>query len=242
MNSEQCNKLNYFKYKINQLAAHIGAVDYAFFFDFKEPENWLGNNWLNSFKSRKSLIFSSAKLELLFCRSRSSMTKLDPDLVKSLNKDHHIWLLEKKLKQQQIKQNLLKEFSYSKQISVSFNLHNFDYLTGGISFFYEGDCHLTDIQRLELINDFITEIESLGAQIAYSRLLISPFEDYQILKPSTISIIQHLSQGCSRSKLSDIHYMSARGVDYHIEKAKLLLEAKNTSHLIHIAHRTMLIE
>ncbi|WOT04731.1 helix-turn-helix transcriptional regulator [Shewanella youngdeokensis] len=169
------------------------------------------------------------------------MTKLDPDLIKSTQSVIHIWLSDVSLRQQKMKSELLNELGYCKQISVSFSLPNFDYLKGFYSFFYRLDCPLTDAERTQLLNNKMTHIQMLGSHIASESLLTGPFEDYSILKPSTVSIIKHLAEGYSRKELSDIHYMSARGVDYHIEKAKVTLDAKNTSHLIHIAHQIKLI-
>ena len=234
-------KLECCRSELVELNKLIGTAACAFILDFEQPKDWLGRNWLSSFKRRSSVIFSSSQVEVLFARSRSSMTQLDPDLVKSCQNKIHIWLADKSLKQQQLKCELLKELGYCKQISVSFMLPNFDGLKGCYSFFYDVNYELTDEQRIKLINEHMTQIEMTGSHIASEGEMSGPFQDYRIIKPSTVSIIQHLAEGYSRKDLSDIHFMSARGVDYHIEKAKLTLDAKNTSHLIHVAHKVKLI-
>ncbi|QIZ76262.1 helix-turn-helix transcriptional regulator [Ferrimonas lipolytica] len=241
MDQQQLAKMEHCRSKLVELTQRLGAVESAFIIDFAEPNERLGKSWLKSFKSRDSILFSSAKVSYLFERSRSSMTRLDPDLVKASNKDKHVWLEDKNLKQQQSKLSIIKELGFSKQLSVTFPLQNWQGLKGCYSLFYALDCPMTDEQRFARMDELMADIKMVGTHIVSERVLTGPFEDYQLFKPSTISIIKHLAEGRSRKDLSDIHYMSARGVDYHIEKAKIVLEAQNTSHLVHVAHQMMLI-
>lgn len=226
---------------LKSLAEHVGAEEAVFFFDFIEPENWLGKHWLSGIKQRNSLIYSSSQIKYLVSRQRSCLTKMNPDILKSAQKPIHIWKDKNSANQQSLRENLLQGKGYSSTISVSFPLAKSHYLRGCFNFFYHRENSESDIHRIKDLQGAMFDMQMLSGFAVSEKMLASPFEDYKIFKPSTLSIIRHVAEGYSRKEISDIHYMSERGIDYHIDKVRLVLGAKNTLQLVHIAHNMMLV-
>lgn len=226
---------------LKTIANKIGAVDAVFFIDFTQPQTWLGRHWLSGIKKRNSLLYTSPQVEHITCLSRHSMNHIDHNILKSIQKPMHVWTTNSSPRIDSVKSDLLNKHGYSKQISVSYLLSNSHELKGIFNFFYPLDCGLSDVDLINNLQNVLNDLGVVGSYIVSERILLSPFEDYHMLKPATVSIVRDLARGCSRSELSELHFMTARGVDYHIEKAKVILGAKNTSHLVHVANKMILL-
>lgn len=232
---------NQCKANLDLLAQKVGAIDAAFLLDFTKPSTWLGKHWLDGIKLRQSLLYSSPEVEFLLSKSRSCMTKLDKDIINAVEKPMHVWFVTPNTKQQLRNSDTLRTLGFGKQISISVPLFSTELLQGSFSFFYEDGDGATDVERMEKLHENTIELQLFATKIASSRILISPMEDYQIFKPATVNIIRDIAHGYSRHELSSRHYMTVRGVDYHVEKAKLAFGAKNSSHLVHMAHELLLV-
>jgi DNA-binding CsgD family transcriptional regulator len=226
---------------LNTMAQKVGAVDAAFVIDFDQPQTWLGRHWLSGIKNRSSLLYTSAQVEHISYLSRHGMNNVDQNVLKTVQRPIHVWTTNSSSKIDSLKADLLKQHGYSKQISISYSLSNLIDLKGIFNFFYPLDCELSENELINNIQHALVDLGVVGSYIVSERILLSPFEDYHMLKPATVSIVRNLAKGCSRSELSERHFMTARGVDYHIEKAKVMLGAKNTSHLVYVANKMLLL-
>ncbi|QIZ78330.1 hypothetical protein [Ferrimonas lipolytica] len=223
--------------QLNTIIQRAGACDAAFLLDFSEPEFWLGKGWLKGIKNRKSLLYTSPELERFMHRVRSELTKLDHDLMRSVERERYVWSPEAT----SFHGYAQPYREYEKQITLSFELPGFPHVKAGCNLFFElGFCQ-DEASILSHINSIEKDLQILAINIASQRLLASPLEDYQLLKPATVGIIRDIANGLSRKQLSETHFMTSRGIDYHVEKAKLTLGAKNTSQLIHLSHQMLII-
>lgn len=241
MDKLKAKKTEFCRVQLKKAAASLGAKDAAFVVDFVDPERWLGKHWFSGFKARNSMLFTSPAVDYLFSRSRSCMTGLDPDVVKSSKKSMHVWLTDKTLRQQQTKSKILLELGYRQQVSLALPLPDHNGLSARFSLFFDTEVAMSNLFGLETLGQPMDEIRMISEYISSQRILASPLEDYQLFKPATVSVIRQLAEGGSRRELSERHCMSGRGVDYHIEKAKFALGAKNTTELVHLSNKMLLI-
>jgi DNA-binding CsgD family transcriptional regulator len=221
---------------LKSLSVSIGAVDALFHIDLNKPEVWLGNSWQKCLKQRKSILFTSDNLEDTFQCYKSLLKSADTDLSKCINKQFYSW---SSIGTASAK--LIKERGYKKVVSLSLPLPSSSELCGRFLFFYDNYSEQCELDISQSVENVLNELFIYQSAVSSSNLIISPLEDYGMLKKSTISIIRNLAQGCSRTELSDIHYMTPRGIDYHLERAKCLLGAKNTHHLVHKSQKLLLL-
>jgi DNA-binding CsgD family transcriptional regulator len=221
---------------LKSLSVSIGAVDALFHIDLDKPEIWLGNSWLKCLKQRQSIFFTSDNLEDTFQRYRILLKSADSDLSKCINRQLYSWSAVGTAPAK-----MIKEGGYKKVVSLSLPLSSSTELCGRFLFFYDNYSGQCELDISQSIANVINEMSIYQSAVGSSKLIVSPLEDYGMLKKSTISIIRNLAQGCSRTELSDIHYMTTRGIDYHLERAKCLLGAKNTHHLVHKSQKLLLL-
>jgi len=225
-----------FSSMLKSLAVSIGAIDALFHIDLAEPEVWLGKSWLKCLKRRESIFFTSHYLEDTFQRYRSRLKSADKELTKSVNKQLYNWPSSSTPSGRIIKEN-----GYRTVVSVSISLPSCSELSGRFLFFFDNYNEQCEFDIRQSVENVLNEMFVYQAAVSSSQLITSPLEDYGMLKKSTISIIRHLAQGCSRKELSNIHYMTPRGIDYHLERAKYLLGAKNMHHLVYKSQSLLLI-
>ncbi len=221
---------------LKSLSVSIGAVDALFHIDLNKPDLWLGNSWHKCLKQRKSILFTSDDLEDTFHCYKGLLKTADTDLSKSITKQLYSWSSVGTASAK-----LIKERGYKKVISLSLPLSFNSDLCGRFLFFYDNCIELNEFDIIQSIENVLSELCIYQSAVSSSAVMISPLEDYGMLKKSTISIIRNLAEGCSRAELSDIHYMTTRGIDYHLERAKCLLGAKNTHHLVLKSQKLLLL-
>lgn len=66
---------------------------------------------------------------------------------------------------------------------------------------------------------------------AYS-LKLNPWRNLNVISPVCCKVLQLLSEGLTTAQVAERLFLSRRGVDYHLDNAKVLLNASNRSHLI----------
>ncbi|USD36803.1 hypothetical protein [Ferrimonas sp. SCSIO 43195] len=221
---------------LKSLVTSVGAVDALFHIDLNKPEVWLGKSWLKCLKQRQSILFSSSRLEETFEGYRKRLKSMDIELSKSVRKDLYSWSSVNSHAAKRI-----REGGYERVVSVSIPLATCSDLRGRFLYFYDGVSEQSEFEIRRSIENSLNEMIVYQTAVSASHLITSPLEDYGMLKSATISIIRHLSQGCSRTELSEVHHMTPRGIDYHLERAKCLLGAKNTHNLVHKSHSLLLI-
>ncbi|QIZ77941.1 helix-turn-helix transcriptional regulator [Ferrimonas lipolytica] len=219
----------------------LAAEDIVFHFDFTNPQDWLGRRWMHGVKSRSSLMFSSEKLNHLVTKMRKSMVTMNPDIIRATKNPVHVWSQNETLSANKFKTGLFNELGYEKQISIGFDSPKFSQLRSSFCVFYGSDCNMPETERLALLQNSMLDLELLSSHLSMLGVLNSPVEDYGLLKAPTVAVIRNVAKGYSRNQLSTIHSMSARGIDYHIEKARLTLGANNSASLVDKAHEMMLI-
>ncbi|MEZ9370857.1 response regulator transcription factor [Shewanella sp. 10N.286.51.B2] len=70
---------------------------------------------------------------------------------------------------------------------------------------------------------------------------INPISNFRILSPTCIEILSLIAQGCSSEEVGKQLYMSERGVNYHIDRARLILTARNRTNLVSKAYQNGLL-
>ncbi|QFT13092.1 response regulator transcription factor [Vibrio sp. THAF190c] len=60
----------------------------------------------------------------------------------------------------------------------------------------------------------------------------NPWVALKAISGNSHLILQHLSEGIDTVQIAEMMHMSERGVNYHIERMKALLQAKNRTHLV----------
>ncbi|WP_282109573.1 helix-turn-helix transcriptional regulator [Shewanella algicola] len=221
---------------LKSLSVSIGAVDTLFHIDLDKPDIWLGKSWMKCLKQRNSIFYTSENLQDTFQCYKSLLKPMDSDLSKSVNKQLYSWTAAGSTSAK-----MLKESGYKKVVSLSLPLSATSQLYGRYLFFFDDANNQSEQEICQSIENVVNEIYLYQSAAGSSKLILSPLEDYGMLKKSTIAIIRNLALGCSRAELSDIHYMTPRGIDYHLERAKCLLGAKNTHHLIYKSQSMLLL-
>ncbi|QIZ75670.1 helix-turn-helix transcriptional regulator [Ferrimonas lipolytica] len=222
--------------ELKSLGLSVGAVDAMFQIDFNNPDSWLGKDWLKRLKLRGSLKFTSEALANGFDDYRNGLTTIDFDLCNTVRKEIHFWRCSN-----QHSGKMRESGGYSKMVSVTLPLPQCEELCGRFLFFFDRSCQQSSSEVRQSINNALNEMSFYQNAAKSSNLLKSPLQDYGMLKPASLSILRGLAQGYSRNELSDLHYMTPRGVDYHLERMKNLLGAKNIHSMLYKSTNLMLI-
>ncbi|WOT04858.1 helix-turn-helix transcriptional regulator [Shewanella youngdeokensis] len=234
------NRNDHFERTLKSLARDVGAEDAMFLMDFSCPDNWLGKTWVRSLKGRGSILYSSSKVGSVLSDCRRLLKSPDVDLLKTVSKPLHNWTTTANNRFIKLRTGLLLESGYKNVVSISLPLLSNDDISGRFVFFFDKYCEQSELDINQSINNMLDEIMVYQQAASALKVLPSPLEDYGLIKKSTVSIIKLLSEGYSRKEISELHYMSSRGIDYHIDKAKFLLGANNAYNLVHKAHRLLL--
>ncbi|WP_299801960.1 response regulator transcription factor [uncultured Shewanella sp.] len=93
--------------------------------------------------------------------------------------------------------------------------------------------HLTsDGKELEqVLVEFADTFNSLALKS------INPLINFRVLSPTCIQILELVAQGHSSDEIAKQIFMSERGVNYHLDRARSILEAKNRTNLISKAYQ-----
>lgn len=66
---------------------------------------------------------------------------------------------------------------------------------------------------------------------------INPLANFNVLSPTCIKILQMVADGDSSQEISQKLHLTERGINYHLDRARVVVGAKNRIHLISLAHR-----
>lgn len=70
---------------------------------------------------------------------------------------------------------------------------------------------------------------------------LSPMTNFAIISPLSVKVLKLAADGFSSQEIASQLHLSERGVNYHIDRSRELLGAKNRIHLISLAHRQGII-
>ncbi|WP_394147710.1 response regulator transcription factor [Shewanella atlantica] len=70
---------------------------------------------------------------------------------------------------------------------------------------------------------------------------INPISNFRVLSPTCVEILSLVAQGCSSEEVGKQLYMSERGVNYHLDRARAILTAKNRTNLVSKAYQSGLL-
>ncbi|RTR31262.1 response regulator transcription factor [Shewanella atlantica] len=70
---------------------------------------------------------------------------------------------------------------------------------------------------------------------------INPISNFRVLSPTCVEILSLVAQGCSSEEVGKQLYMSERGVNYHIDRARVILTARNRTNLVSKAYQSGLL-
>lgn len=108
--------------------------------------------------------------------------------------------------------------------------------------FFKGFSHLDEAQLQQRLNQhgeqLLKPLFQLGQRICQRHLAtMNPLTNFAILSPTSVLILQQVAEGASSAEIAEQLNLTERGVNYHIDRAKDLLGARNRIHLISLAHR-----
>ncbi|GIU22376.1 helix-turn-helix transcriptional regulator [Shewanella schlegeliana] len=66
---------------------------------------------------------------------------------------------------------------------------------------------------------------------------INPLINFRVLSPTCIQILELVAQGYSSEDIAKQIFMSERGVNYHLDRARIVLDAKNRTNLVSKAYQ-----
>lgn len=113
-----------------------------------------------------------------------------------------------------------------------------------------GICNLFSSDDREQVIDNISttsnELETLLREFAetFNALAfrtINPISNFRVLSPTCVEILSLVAKGCSSEEVGKQLYMSERGVNYHLDRARLILTAKNRTNLVSKAYQSGLL-
>lgn len=75
----------------------------------------------------------------------------------------------------------------------------------------------------------------------WDRQRFNPYRHSQVFKKTSVKILKLVAEGLSSYAIAKEVHLTERGVEYHLEKMRLRLNANNRANLIHKAHQLELI-
>lgn len=88
----------------------------------------------------------------------------------------------------------------------------------------------------ELLSDFCSKVT-----LEYMQQL-TPLLNFKIISPRCIEIMQLIADGHTSAEVSKQLYLTERGINYHLDRAKELIGAKNRIHLISMGYKQSLLK
>ncbi|TKB53360.1 helix-turn-helix transcriptional regulator [Ferrimonas aestuarii] len=102
-----------------------------------------------------------------------------------------------------------------------------------------------DESKLQTAIDHFSRLDTfvhLSFRISHIyRQPLSPMTNFAIISPLSVKVLKLAAYGFSSQEIASQLHLSERGVNYHIDRSRELLGAKNRIHLISLAHRQGII-
>ncbi|GIU06604.1 response regulator transcription factor [Shewanella sp. MBTL60-112-B2] len=137
--------------------------------------------------------------------------------------------------QQAVKQQL-QRLNAQSSFSYTIDLHN------NYSGFFKGFSKSSEIALTDTLqhdSDWIKPIlKQFCRELTQEHMnTLNPITNYAVLSKPCIEILKLTADGASSREIAKQLHITERGVNYHIDRARDLLGARNRIHLISLAHR-----
>lgn len=148
-----------------------------------------------------------------------------------------IWPLSNvNLRYQQAVKQQLQRLNAQSRFSYTINLHN------NHSGFIKGFSTCNEIALADTLQQESSWIKPILKQFCCELTqehmnTLNPITNYAVLSKPCIEILKLTADGASSREIAEKLHITERGVNYHIDRARDLLGARNRIHLISLAHR-----
>ena len=222
-------------YELDKLAKELGFLSGLYFVDF-EPG-------LFTLESKRGIQGGYRKLNMVI-HSDNTVKQYcdeywkrhvaqDPYFLHSKKSDYYLWPYESGHHPQPKILNMMQNFGYRSKLSICFPLYCNKSIKGWFVLLSDRD-ELSNtnwfFNHQTLIERRLKEFHLEAIDMCYADIF--PYQDLGVVSKKGRCVLSLIAEGYTRTEVSEMLYMSERGVDYHIDKLKLTFECSNVTSLI----------
>lgn len=194
------------------------------------------------YRKLKSLILTDNNVGRYCDEYWKRYVNVDPYFILSKKSDFYIWPYETGGYRGETILKMMKEYKFNSKMTLNFPLYNTPNIKGCFVLLSSYSEEMLRNTMADRNKEVIRRLKEFHMQaIDECAEWIFPYEELGIVSNKSRLILQLISEGYTRAKVSEKLYISERGVDYHIDKLKMSLNCSNVTSLIGKAIRLKII-
>ncbi|GIU08699.1 MULTISPECIES: LuxR C-terminal-related transcriptional regulator [unclassified Shewanella] len=221
--------------ELNDLANELGFLAAIYFVDL-EPGTFCteSKRGVQGGYKKLNVVVHSDQIVKQYCDEYwRKYVKEDPYFLQSKKLHSYLWPYETgHLPQPKILQ-MMQVFGYRSKLSICFPLYSNNSVRGWFILLSDR----TELENKEWYLRFQSQIERRLKEFHLEAIdlcseQVFPYQELGVVTKKGRSVLSLIAEGYTRTQVSEMLFMSERGVDYHIDKLKLTFDCSNVTSLI----------
>ena len=194
-------------------------------------------------QQRRNFIYSNTAMKELRREYSVKAIKHEPNMKAYILSNFAIFSYEDNSEDTDICRKILDKYDIRSRLFYRYE--NPEYTEFSAEFFLMSNQHPKELEAYvnTIKPELIARLENFHRQVFFSRTVshLNPLIEMGVVSNKGKRILELLSEGYSRTQIGETLFLTERGVDYHVTKLKILLDAKNNAQLVANAFKYKII-